>query len=286
MRNILLFIDDVKEAGNLAKKALKVARQCRANLQLCNAAETVTKRKLLIPYNDDDILLEEHEEVDIIELARQLTITNPPEGVFVPTVDCLEINSFSPNGISEIVIQNNIWLIIMGNQQLNQLKNTEAANYSMKVINNINCPVLVIPQQVELTYFNRISYVTDLRYCDLGVMQFLKVFNAQLFVTHISAPGLPDMEERYAQELLAEEISTKVNYSKMFLRNIRSKNIKGSIDKVLDTLEIKMLALVNKKHQTFERLFDDSPQNRHIYHNLPTLIFPYLNWFHKASFYA
>ena len=94
------------------------------------------------------------------------------------------------------------------------------------------------------------------------------------------------MEERYAQEILAEEVSIKANYQKMFLRNIKNKNIQASINNVLDTLEIKMLALVNKKHQTFERLFDKFPEKNQIYHNLSTLIFPYLNWFNQASFYA
>ena len=87
-----------------------------------------------------------------------------------------------------------------------------------------------------------------MRYCDFGVIRFLKVFNAALFVTHVSAPGLPDMDERYAQEILAEEVSLKTNYLKMFLRNIKSSiNIKAPINKVLDSLEIKMFAIVNKK---------------------------------------
>jgi len=284
MRNILLFIDDVKEAGGLGRKALRIARQCRANLHLCNVAEAVTKRRLLVNHMDDDILLEDNDGID--SLARELTLADQPEGTFVPTVTALEINGFNPQIINETVITNDIWLIIMSEQQLNPLKNPDTANFNRKLINNSNCPVLILPKQLDPGYFNRITYLTDLRYCDLGVMQFLKVFNAQLFVTHVSAPGLPDMEERYAQELLAEEISTKVNYSKMFLRNTKSQNLKESVDRILDVLEIKMIALVNKKHHMRERLFDRYPDNTGTYLNLPTLIFPYLNWFHKASFYA
>jgi len=282
----LLFIDDVKEAASLGKSALKIARQCKANLHLCNVSEAFTTGRVLVSHMDDDVLLEDSDGVDVNSLARQLTVTDQPEGVFVPTVTSLEINGFNQKAIGETVVSNDIWLIIIGEQQLNPLKNADAANYNMQMINNSNCPVLIVPQHMDFSYFNRITYLTDLRYCDLGVMQFLKVFNAQLFVTHVSAPGLPDMEERYAQELLAEEISTKVNYSKMFLRNTKNKNIKESIDHILDTLEIKMLALVNKKHHMFERLFDHLSENPGTYKNVPTLIFPYLNWFHKASFYA
>jgi hypothetical protein len=286
MRNIMLFIDDVAGAEVLAKKALKIACQCKANLQLCNVAANMVHKKVLVNHYDDDFLETEDFGLDTSDLARELQNLEYPAGTFAPAVDYFEISNFDPKVIKEMVIRHNIWLIIIDEKQLKHIKNPDSGDHSRNVINNLNCPVLLMPHYFELNTFNKIAYVTDLRYCDLGVIQFLKVFNAILFVTHISAPGLPDMEEQYAQEILAEEVSVKTNYWKIFLRNIRNKNVKAPINKVLDTLEIKMLALVNKKHQTFERLFDHFPQKTQIYHNLPTLIFPYLNWFNQASFYS
>jgi hypothetical protein len=285
MRNILLFIDDVAEAEPLAKKALKIANQCKANLQLCNVAASQVKEKLII-HHYDDVLLDECDGIDMEGLAQQLNITEQTEYAFVPLVSSLEINSFNSLTLREMVVSHHIWLIIMDKQQLDNLENVDAGNHALKVIENINCPVLLIPQHIECSDLNKIAYVTDLRYCDVGVLNFLKVFNAQLFVTHISAPGLPDMDEQYAQEIL-EGISSKVRYEKMFLRNLKkNKNIKNCIDTMMDTFEIKILALVNKKHQTFERLFDDFPQETQIYHNLPTMILPYFNWFNEPSFYS
>ncbi|MHB8207703.1 universal stress protein [Mucilaginibacter sp.] len=278
MRNILLFIDDVAEAPALAKKALKIANQCKANLQLCNVAASQVREKLII-HHYDDILLDEYDDVDLEGLAQQLNITDQTEDAFVPFVNCLEITSFNSRTIKEMVVSHHIWLIIMDERQLNSLENVDTGNRALKVIENINCPVLLIPQYIACCDFNKIAYVTDLRYCDLGVLNFLKVFNAQLFVTHLSAPGLPDMDEQYAREIL-EGMSSKISYEKLFLINLKkNKNIKNSIDTMVDILEIKMLALVNKKHQTFERLFDNFPQEAQIYHDLPTMILLYLNWF-------
>lgn len=284
MRNILLFIDDLANAESLAKKALKIARQCRANLQLCNAVKTKVQAKLLVNHYDDEVVVEE-EGLDIRELATRLRSTDHPEGAFRPAINCVEIFNFNPNAIREVVVRHNIWMVIMGEQRLDQLKNTDSPNFAIKMINSINCPVLLVPDKFDITSLNRVGYVTDLRYCDLGVIKFLKAFNAQLYVTHISAPGLPDMEERYAQDILSGDISVKANYQKMFLRNIKNKNVKGAIDYVADTVELKMLAMVNKKHQTIERLFDNYAERAHLYHDVPALIFPYLNWFHQASFY-
>jgi len=286
MRNILLFIDNVLESEGLAKKALKIANQCEANLHLCNVSTSQVNKNVLIHHDHDDVLSDRQINADIAGLAKQLKIDEQPGRAFTPSIRCFELGSFNPRAIAEMVVRNNVWMIVIHERQLNHLKNIDSGNFALKVIENINCPVLIIPENFELSYFKKIAYVTDLRYCDFGVVNFLKVFNAQLFVTHISAPGLPDMDDRYAQEILSDVVSVKANYLKMFLRNLKSKNIKASIDSVLDTLEIKMTALVGKKHQTFERLFDRFPEKIQIYHSLPTLIFPYLNWFNQASFYA
>ena len=92
MRNILLFINNVAEARGLAKKAIKIANQCKANLQLCNVAASQISEKLVI--HDYDVLLDECDGVDIEDSAQQLNITEQLDGAFVPVVDCLEINSF------------------------------------------------------------------------------------------------------------------------------------------------------------------------------------------------
>jgi hypothetical protein len=289
MRNILLFIDNVEATEDLAKKGLKIAWQCKANLLLCNVAKTHIKADILIHHNDDEIILGEDDLIDINELALHLKNIEQPKGIFPQTINCVELNRFKPVEISEMVVFHKIWLIIMDERQLNHMKNIDHSGDTLKVVNNFNCPVLVIPQYFKFGAFKKISYITDLRYCDLGVIQFLKVFNALVFVTHISAPGLPDMEERYAQDIVSESISNTANYNKIFLRNIRKKkNVKvtDSINAVLNTLEINMLALVNKKHQTFERLFDNFPEEIQIYQNLPTLIFPYFTWYNQAFFYT
>ena len=281
----MLFIDNVAEAESLAKKALIVARQAKANLQLCHVVKNPVTTKLVV-HHDDDLYDDDNECFDIEELARQLVIADGSEAAFNPLVSCLEINTFNPRIIGEMVVRHNIWLMIMDERQLNDPDNIASENQAIKLISNIICPVLLMPQNFDLNYFNKIAYATDLRYCDLGVIRFLKVFNAPIFVTHVTAPGLPCLEERYAQEILSEEISTKANYSKIFLRNIKSENIKTALELVLDSLDAKMLALVNKKHKTFERLFDHFPEKTLAFKNLPTLIFPYLNWFNQASFYT
>jgi hypothetical protein len=132
---------------------------------------------------------------------------------------------------------------------------------------------------------NNVAYATDLRYFDHGVIRFLKVFKSSIYVIHISAPGLVDMHEPFAQDLLKAGINPKVNYQKLFLRNIRGKHIAAEIDLVLDPLEIKVFSFSSNKHQTLERLLGEPGDKIHHFHDLPYLVFPYLNWHNDPSFY-
>ncbi|MDP9047602.1 MAG: universal stress protein, partial [Bacteroidota bacterium] len=143
MRNILLFIDDVTKAESLAKKALKIARQSRANLQLCNAVKTRVQKRLLANHYDDEITFEDTESVDLKELAMKLKSIDYPEGSYRPAINCVEMLNFNSATIRETIIRHNIWMVVMGEQNLEQLKNADSLNFAVKMINNINCPVLV-----------------------------------------------------------------------------------------------------------------------------------------------
>src|SRR5258708_474044 len=123
MRNIMLFIDNVAEARGLAKKALKIARQCQANLLLCDLVTNRVKEELLVShYDDDDVLSYENDGMDVEDLVRQLKLMEP-EGSFTPMIDSLEISNFNLAIVNEIVISRSIWLIIVEEQQLSHLKN-------------------------------------------------------------------------------------------------------------------------------------------------------------------
>ncbi|MGH7237522.1 MAG: universal stress protein, partial [Candidatus Saccharimonadales bacterium] len=145
MRNILLFIDDADEAQNLGKKALKIAYQCKANLLLCDFVTKQTMVKPAVSDDEGDILLYENEGADMEEFARRLRSAEEAEGMFNPVIDCCEIGDFTPKAIKEMVIKCNIWLIVMDEEQLNRMKNVESGTFALKMMNNINCPVLLMP---------------------------------------------------------------------------------------------------------------------------------------------
>ncbi len=276
MKNILVLINPVSGQNRFANTALNLARQSNANLLLCNGVETPIASNVSV-YNtywpEDD----KYSELEL--LAEKLKKETSRATTQQPEIYCLDIDSINTGNIKQLVIDHEVSMIIMGVQHIADIYTPGYENPVMHIINNSHCPVLLIPEETQIDKFDNIAYLTDLRYCDLDVIKFLKNFNSKIFVTHISSNGIPDMEDNYAQTLLSDEIAAKTNYNKLFLRNIKRKNTRQDLEMVTATAAIRIFTIVNKKHQLLERflsgIFNIPPRS---YHQLPLLIVPYLDW--------
>jgi len=283
MRNILLLTEDRSQSDHLIEMTFKIACQCMANITLFKISKTSPQISV---NTNGDLLPDEPDICDILEIARQYKLTMVPMWTFKPEITCLEVDEFNIGNIKKMVIEQGIWLLILAKPSLIQLRSREEICPIWQIINNSNCPVLLMPEHTNFSSVNQIAYATDLRYCNYEIIRFLKTFNASIYVTHISAPGLVDIEEQYAQDVLCNVISIKSNYFKMFLRNIGGKQICTTTDREFEMLNIKILSFFNKNHRTFERLLGEPNDSIWNYQQLPFLVFPFMNWHSTSLFYA
>jgi len=278
MKNILVLINLSAGAERIAKLSLKVAQQLNANLLLCNVFELpVCKPLAYAGFDDVHDITEEKAYTSIEELADTLKAHYYYEqrnDTYHPKISCIHTTVFNSDKIKDLVIENQVNMIITGTHDLLEL-NTSGLLY---VINKANCPVMVIPENVNFSTLDSAAYLTDLRYCDVEVVRFLKQFNAKIFVTHVSSSGIPDMEDAYAQSLLTDAVANRVAYNKLFLRNIKGANRKKDLEVVTTTAAIQLFTIVNRKHYVLERFLSDTNDTRRNYHNVPLLIMPYPNW--------
>jgi len=276
MKNILVLIDLSPRSAKIAQLALKLARQINANLLLCDVLNAPLNKVIL--FEDNEYWPFEDEYYPNAEaLVNQLKQNQDNSPIGRTFIDCASISDFNTNKIKDLVVEKEICMMIVGVQHLTDLKASNADNYARQIIDHANCPVLVIPEHTRVKEIDRIAYLTDLRYCEIQVVNFLKAFNAYIFVTHISASGIPDMEDGYAQSLLSDAFAAQVGYNKLFLRNIKGENRKNDLETVVSTADIKVIALVNKKHQMLDRFIQTEPGKKRDYHNLPLLVIPYMN---------
>jgi hypothetical protein len=285
MRNILLMIDQTKKSGSFAQMVLTVARQCKANIMLFQTLKSQTGHSLVAAGFENELMAEEEEMVDLHTAAHLLQRQIKSSDSFKPEISLTEATNFNLQDIRNMVVKLGIWLTIIEKPSIARLRQRSDDCEAYQLCAKLNAPVLLLSEDTSFTALNSIAYVTDLRYYDQDVIRFLKVFKPSIYVTHVTAPGLVDMDERYAQDLLSTQVIPRVGYQKIFLRNINGKEINEPLGRVLGQLNKSILAFSGNKHQSVDRLLGALGEKVLDFHQLPFLVFPYLNWHQQVSFY-
>lgn len=244
MKNILVLINPSAGAERIARLALKVAQQSGSNLLLCNTFELPMAKTLVFAGNDDtqwqqEPVLSVEALTDKLSYERQYR-SNRAE--HMPQINCLTKTDFNDDKVKKVVVDNQVTMIVTGIRDLLDLKTSDL----MQMVNKANCPVFVIPDNTSFSSLDSSAYLTDLRYCDIEVIKFLKAFNSKIFVTHVSASGIPDMEDGYAQSLLSDAVAARLGYNKLFLRNVKGNNRKKTSRQLPKLLLLSFLPLLTR----------------------------------------
>jgi hypothetical protein len=266
MGNILISNNPALNTPSFVKFLLRISQNSRGNLIVY---DPVPKLPVLEPVPAGDIAgMDEDFFSGNDSLTDKLSRYDLQENLLTIQTD------FDFDKIAGTIIANDIELIIMSKEDA--LEAGRSLAETMKFINKLTCPLFLVDNE-NFKYPDKISYVTDLRYCTIEVVRYLKLFAGSIYVTHVTASGLTDIEDRYSQELLAS-FSAKLNYNKIFLRNIKGKVKEKTLELITREIEINCIAIESRKHIPLENFLTRESADLRNYHSLPLLILPYLNW--------
>jgi nucleotide-binding universal stress UspA family protein len=275
MKTIIVINDHSDEARHAARLALSIAQKVNANLVLANVVkvdEHIVVRELVLIGENRGVMVIEEPLTGILEYLKSL---NGPLNGFEPAIREIDTSDFSLDALAQLIIKNNIWMMVKGiGEKAEASPGTTTINIQ-SVLNRVMCPLLLVPKKFTLKDFERIVYTVDLRYCCLQVVRYLKdlaiAYGANLLIAHIAAKGLPDMEQKYAFSFFNEEISTHINYDKLFFNHIKERDFGTVSDVLINGMHVDLLVLVNHRFH-FEEII-----GRYITHSLPAhLIIPIL----------
>ncbi|WP_157740515.1 universal stress protein [Mucilaginibacter xinganensis] len=277
MKTILVINDYSAEAANAAKMALNIGRKVAADIIIANTVKVNEKTQVkggLQMAGSSTIVPDEPE----VNLVTQLESINGSEDDYKPVITVIDASLFSETNLAELIIKNDIWLMVKG------IRNNPGANqsgYSLNaqaVLNRVRCPLMLVPESFVAKDFERIVYINDLRYCRLLIIKYLvslaKTTNARLQVAHLSANGMPDMEQHYSEHFFAETVSLNCNYDQMFFSNIKERDINKAVDVMINGLHADLLVLVNHRFHLEEILGIYIPVTLPENITVPLLIFP------------
>ena len=277
MKTIIVINNNSEESLRAATVALNIAEKVGANLLIANESKINEHvdggSKTLVGEKGEYLLANE------ITIVEHLRLLESADSVHRPEIDQIDISDFRSEDLTCFVISNNIWMIVTGAKELADTHTTELHINIQSVLNHVKCPLLLVPENTQLKDFEQIVYLADLRYCRLHIVRFLAElaapYNANVFVDHVSAKGLPHIEHSYALKIFDEEVAARVYYDQLYFNNIKERDLLKVVDVMVNGMHTDLLALVHHRFHFKEIL------GRYISHTLPAhviiplLIFPY-----------
>ena len=257
MKKILIPTDFSKNSNDAIKFAFTLFGDQAIEINLLNVvgiemmeypeAQIVNQEKVAIIQKQSNRLM-----VDLVENIKQkfdcknkIIKTYVQHGTIVK-----EINDFAVN--------NEIELIIMGTQGENHnLAEKLIGTISTAMLNNLNCPTVLVPPDFEVDKIDDIVYATNLEKGDAfelwKVLRLLKPSNPIVRCLHIKN----DNSKMNASELalFAKFILESSNSIQTIFNIEHKKNVSTAINEYIQDYDAKMLVMHKSKKSVFSKIF-------------------------------
>ncbi|MCJ8208507.1 universal stress protein [Mucilaginibacter sp. RS28] len=284
IKTILVFNDHSSEAEHAAELALGIAQKMNANLLLATIAKVKEGKRITA---QEPVLVAGKQKAEPVTYSFQITLQEHLQQIvnkdkregFKPAIKSLDLSDHAEIDLAALVIKNEIWMMVKGTSANQQANNFRSRINVQSVLNRVMCPLLLVPEQFELKDFEHIVYTADLRYSRLHVTKYLaeiaEAYGADMMLAHLSAKGIPHMEENYAHRFFDTEINNRVKYPKLWFNNICERNLTTAVDVLVNGMHTDMLAMVNHRFH-FEQILGRYINNALPAHiAIPVMVFPY-----------
>lgn len=284
MKTILVLTDFSEKSFNAAEYACHLAIAYNAEVLLFNAFEVpqaiAVEGGVFPPYFDDYTIYEKKSADKLRSMADKLKSKFEVEEAEIPVVSFK--NGLGSPGENFRLLQEkkNIWLTIIGDRSSDSFfSQLVFGSDSGQVISKAACPVLIVPEKAFYKGFRELSLAcSSFDKDDLNALRFLSELaepqNSQIVVTHVVAKEAAEADVEAGLEDFNAERSAVI-YPRVSYYTIREDDVTRGLQNFVRLAEVELLALVNKKHPFYERLFAENKIKKMIeYHKVPLLIFP------------
>ena len=282
MKNILVATDFSHNAYNALYFATKLFKDRSCNFFLINAFTEQTNllsQKVGIAGKFDllDQLADESAE-GLNQQCHKIHLDNSNE---LHHFETLSVNDHLTDALQKAIKGYNVDLLVMGNSGKTKNRISSWGSNVQKVVNeNLPCPLLVVPKEVEYGIPKEIAFATDYNHAyDANVLNPLikiaSVSNASVCILHINEEERLSRIQKSNLYTLREYLGG-IKHSVHWMPDFASRT--EVIKTFLNELEIDMLAMVHYEHGFLSGLTRE-PVIKKMCQDLdiPLLIMPYPN---------
>lgn len=254
MKKILVPTDFSEAAFNALEYAIKLSKKIESEILLLNAyAAPSTSSSVMIDLTD--VLREDSEKG--LENVKNKALELYPN----TNIDTIGYNGDLIASVWHSSKNNDIDFIIMGTTGASGLKEVFLGSNTAALIQEVNIPIIAIPEESELDDNLKIAVSTDLKNLkNVSVFNIVKNFakklNGEFHLINVSEDLSKVDPTNFVEHATdVEEIFTGFDHSFKFLEN---NDYEEEILNYITENDINMLVVVSRKRNFFERLFHQS----------------------------
>ena len=280
---IILFVTDLSPAAyNAAKYVVQLAGSFKAKIIVLNSIAVTRPALANALFIDDDE--NELQNIDtapgkLTGLINMLKTNISHETGFTPVIETVVKQGPVAKHIATICKYHHTDLIVTALTHHAGTGDTFFDTDVNAIINQANCPVLIVSEHTAYRKIKNIFYVTDLRYSNTTIVNTLiKIaapFKAVVSLMHLCFDGLPELLTDQAYTLFSDTVYSRVNHPHINYCCLNDNNIDSSISQLFNQHQLDVLAISQKKHRFFKRLFkSNSNSGVCAYGQIPLLVIP------------
>ncbi len=274
MKNILLLTDFSEKAQNAIDYALQFfsSNKCNFFILIVQKVSGYTTSNLMTSLTTSSVynsIIKKPKEV-LSEMVNGFEKTYKDEAYSFDGI--CDYDSFL-NSVNQVVISKNIDLIVMGTNGASGTKEVIFGSNTLSVIRNVDCPVLVIPENYKYKTINSIVFAVN---ADVKLnkkflkplMLIISKFNSELNI--LTFENEEDIYSSKEKKIDMDDFFKGISHSFYEIENVP---IDIAIDSFVQIKHVDLMATIISKESFFKRLISGSTTDEIIYNSrVPLLI--------------
>ncbi|HAL83052.1 MAG TPA: hypothetical protein DCO83_13120 [Mucilaginibacter sp.] len=286
MKTIAVLTDFSARAEHAAEYTLNLAKKIKADVLLYNAflvpESHPNAAKKIWPVEDyDEIKSRTQKKLNTLcrKLENDFREKSFP-GSYIPSISYSCEEGAIANNIAELEEDKNLILIVLATHGPDDVSAFMMGDNCRQVIDAASTPLLIVPENSAIKNIEKFAFAADIVHNDIDYISSLaklaKQFSAEILVANVNHHAPLTKEHENAVSAFKKEITHKINYSRVYYRNIPNDNVKMGLDWLMENIKFDILVMVHRKGDLTEFFFKQSITKTMAEHTyMPLLVYPY-----------
>ncbi|MFI5137766.1 MAG: universal stress protein [Sphingobacteriales bacterium] len=286
MKTIAVLTDFSARAEHAAEYALNIAKKIKADVLLYNAFlvpeshQNAAKRTWPVE-GYDEIKSQTQKKLNTLcrKLEKDIREKSFP-GSFVPSIGYYCEEGAIANNIADLEENKNLILIVLATHGPDDVSAFMMGDNCRQVIDAASTPLLIVPENSAIKNIEKFAFAADIVHDDIAYISSLaklaKQFSAEILVANVNHASPLTRANEKAIDAFKKEIMHKINYSRVYYRNIPNDNVRMGLDWLMQNIKFDILVMVHRKGDLTEFFFKQSITKTMAEHTyVPLLVYPY-----------